>query len=109
MTIKHDLGKAENPLEKLITINVFGQNYTFRAGQEVEDASAIAKLLEDEIRKLANQKDGNLTEMNKLTILISIALNMANENINLKNRQYDLMQNLSKKSANLARMLDAAA
>ncbi len=96
-------------MEKLITINIFGQSYTFRAEPEVENADTVAEFLETEIKRIEKQGDGNLTEINKLTILISVALNMANENMNLKNRQSHLIQNISDKSANLVRMLDAAA
>ncbi len=96
-------------MEKLINLNIFGQSFTFRAGPEVENADAVAEFLETEIKRIENQKDGNLTEIKKLTVLISVALNMANENINLKNRKTNLMQDISERSANLVRMLDAEA
>lgn len=96
-------------MEKLITLNIFGQSYTFRAGPEVENADAVAALLEKKIKEIENQKAGNLTEVKKLTILISVALNVTNENINLKNKQSNLMQNLSRKSEKLVQLLDETA
>ncbi len=96
-------------MEKFVTINIFGQNFTFMAGPEVENADAVAEFLENEIKRIENQKDGNLTEINKFTILISVALKMANENINLKSRQSNLIENISRRSANLLRILDASA
>jgi len=96
-------------LEKLITINIFGQTFNFRAGPEVVNADAVAEFLENEIKRIENQKNGRLTEINKFTILLSVALNMVNENVKLKNRQSSLIQDISKRSANLVRMLDTAA
>ena len=49
------------------------------------------------------------SNVTKLTTLILAALNIANENFELNKKHSDLLKDISKRSTNLIRALDAAA
>ena len=61
-----------------------------------------------EVANLENQQEIKSSKMTKLTIMILAALNIANENIELKRDHSDLMQDISQRSANLILTLDAS-
>ena len=61
-----------------------------------------------DVANLENQQEIKSSKMTKLTIMILAALNIANENIELKRDHSDLMQDISQRSANLILTLDAS-
>jgi cell division protein ZapA (FtsZ GTPase activity inhibitor) len=71
-------------LEHLVTIELFGQPYTFKSDADVAKANEAAELLLNEVRKVQAQQSGSSTYMPKLTILILAALNIANSIMQLK-------------------------
>lgn len=94
-------------MEQLVTIELFGQPYTFKAQSDVDNAKEVADHLVKEVTKIETQYSSK-SPVNKLATLILAALNIANENIKLKKNHSDLLTDISKKSANLMHMLDAA-
>ena len=94
-------------MEQLVTIELFGQPYTFKAQSDVSNAKEVADHLVKEVTKIETQYSGQ-SPVNKLATLILAALNIANENIKLKKSHSDLLEDISKKSANLIHLLDAA-
>jgi cell division protein ZapA (FtsZ GTPase activity inhibitor) len=102
------LGKAKTySLEQLVTIELFGQPYTFKAQSDVSDAKEVADQLVKEVTKIETQYSSK-SSVNKLATLILAALNIANENIKLKKSHSDLLVDISKKSTNLIHRLDMA-
>ena len=93
-------------LEQLVTIELFGQPYTFKAESEIE-AKEVAESLVKEVARIESQQSGKASDITKLAILISAALNIANENFELKRNYSDLLQKLSERSASLIRRLSA--
>ena len=94
-------------MEQLVTIELFGQPYTFKAQSDVGNAKEVADHLVKEVTKIETQYSGK-SSVNKLATLILAALNIANENIKLKKSHSDLLMDISEKSANLIHTLDAA-
>jgi cell division protein ZapA (FtsZ GTPase activity inhibitor) len=94
-------------LEQLVTIELFGQPYTFKAQSDVGNAKEVADHLVKEVTKIETQYSSK-SSVNKLATLILAALNIANENIKLKKSHSDLLVDISKKSANLIHALDRA-
>ena len=94
-------------MEQLVTIELFGQPYTFKAQSDVGNAKEVADHLVKEVTKIETQYSSK-SSVNKLATLILAALNIANENIKLKKSHSDLLIDISEKSANLMHMLDAA-
>jgi cell division protein ZapA (FtsZ GTPase activity inhibitor) len=93
-------GKAESrALEQMVTIELFGQPYTFKAETEVKTAKAVADLLVKEVDKVQDQQSGPLSNISNLTILILAALNIANENMELKRNHSKLLDDVNQRSA----------
>jgi cell division protein ZapA (FtsZ GTPase activity inhibitor) len=93
-------------LEQLVTIELFGQPYTFKADAEVKAAQATAARLAQAVAKVQDQHTGKSKHMTKLTILILAALNIANENAELQENHYKLLNELSKRTTDLVRRVD---
>ena len=92
-------------MEQLVTIELFGQPYTFKAEPEITEAKEVAESLVKEVAKVEIQQSGKASDITKLAILISAALNIANENFELKRNYSDLLQELSERSASLIHTL----
>ena len=96
-------------MEQLVTIELFGKQYTFKAESEVNKAKAVADLLAKEVSRVESQQSGESAEASKLTTLMLAALNIAHQNLELENRYSNFMQDLSERSQRLIRQLDESA
>ncbi|HUV50233.1 MAG TPA: cell division protein ZapA [Anaerolineae bacterium] len=94
-------------MEQLLTIELFGQPYKFKAESEITEAKEVAALLVKEVAKVETQQSGQTSDITRLAILIAAALNIANENFELKRNYSYLLQELSERSANLIHTLSA--
>jgi len=94
-------------LEQLVTIELFGQPYTFKTESDVADAQEVADYLVKEVTKIETQHSSK-SSVTKLATLILAALNIANENIELRKNHSDLVKDISKRSTNLMHALDTA-
>ena len=94
-------------MEQLVTIELFGQPYTFKAESEIIEAKEVAESLVKEVALVETQQSGKASDITKLAILISAALNIANKNFELKRNYSELLQKLSERSAVLIRTLSA--
>jgi cell division protein ZapA len=94
-------------LDQLVTINIFGQPFSFTSETDTEQAEAIAGQLESEIARIEEQQSGVKSEKAKIAILISAALNIANENFELKYNYSELLHNVEIKSKRLLQLLEA--
>ena len=94
-------------MSQLVTINIFGQTYTFASEADTERAKAVAGQLESEIARIEEQQSGVRSEKAKIAILVSAALNLAYENYELKNNYTDLLHNVEIQSKRLLELLEA--
>ena len=94
-------------MEQLVTIELFGQPYTFKAESNVTHAKEVADYLVEEVARIEKQHPSQ-SSGTKLTTLLLAALNIANENVELKKSHLDLLSNISKRSANLIHALGGA-
>lgn len=60
----------------------------------------------DEVKRIQEQEADNSSEMTKFTMLMLAALNMANENYELKNKYSELINNLYDRSIQLSKLID---
>ena len=95
-------------MEQLVTIEIFGQPYTFKTESDVNNAREVADCLVKEVTKIETQHSSKSPNVNKFATLILAALNIANENIELKNKHSDLLRDVFKRSSSLSNALDAA-
>jgi cell division protein ZapA (FtsZ GTPase activity inhibitor) len=101
--------KTQNSLENYITIELFGQPYTFKAEVDVSKAKEIADFLMQEVNKVQDQLSKTTGHMTKQTILILAALNIASENLELKKNHLAFLQKISERTTSLIQALDANA
>ncbi|RZB34391.1 MAG: cell division protein ZapA [Desulfobacteraceae bacterium Eth-SRB1] len=93
-------------MEQLVTIELFGQPYTFKAESEATEAKDVANSLAKEVERVKRQQTDQSTDLSKLTILIIAALNIANENIELKKDRSNFLEEIFRRSESLIHTLD---
>ncbi len=95
-------------MEETITIELFGQSFSFKTQIDAETAKEIADLLVREVDSVTQEHTGKTSGMNKLAILTIAAMNIANEYIELKRNHMILLENISSKSASLLKTIDVS-
>lgn len=93
-------------MEQLITITLFEKPYDFKVESDVAKAQEVADFFVREVAKVESRQSRKPSEVAKLAILISAALNIANEHVQLKKDHTDLLRSISARSAELIRALD---
>ena len=94
-------------MEQLITIELFGQPYKFKSAPETENAQEVADVLVKEVGRIQDQQSEEAPGITQIAILILAALNIANENMELKKNYSTLQETVSRRSDTLKRLLDA--
>lgn len=94
-------------MEQIVTVELFGQRYTFSVDSDSVEAQRVADYLVEEVKKVEAEQTGKKADITKRTILILAALNIAHENYELKSNHQDLLESISKRSAKTVRLLDA--
>jgi len=105
-TVWEPEGKRLKPLEKTVTIELFGQPHTFKANSEVTKGKEVADFLVKEVARVENQQSGQSSNISKLAILMLAALNIANEHLELKNNYSKLLQDVTNRTSKLIHTLD---
>lgn len=93
-------------MENIITIELFGEKYSFKAESGVANASEIAGLLTKEVASIEEQISANAVNMNKISIVALAALNIISQYTEMKQAHADFMDKLSKRSALLTEKID---
>jgi cell division protein ZapA (FtsZ GTPase activity inhibitor) len=93
-------------LEQLVTIELFGQSYTFKSESEGTKAEEMAEFLKQEVTRVETRLKDQPVTMNKLAILLLATLNIVNEHFEQKRSYSALLQDISGRSTNLLRLLD---
>ena len=93
-------------MEQLVTIELFGKPYTFKAKSEVKKAKEVADFLSKEVSRVESQQSGESSTASDLTTLMLAALNIAHQNMELENTHSKFMQDITERSAELIRKID---
>jgi cell division protein ZapA (FtsZ GTPase activity inhibitor) len=93
-------------LEQLVTIELFGQPYTFKTESEFHRAKEVADYLAQEVARVENLQSKQASRLNQTTIMIMAALNIINDYLDLQRDRNNLLQELNTRSANLIQKLD---
>jgi len=93
-------------LEQLVTIELFGQPFTFKTQSEESRAKEIADYLTQEVARVEKVQSHSTSSRNQVAIMISAALNLAQENLELKSERARLANTVADRSENLIRKLD---
>ena len=93
-------------MEQLVTIELFGKPYTFKAKSEVKKAKEVADVLAKEVSRIESEQSGESSTASDLTTLMLAALNIAHQNMELENNHSKFMQDITERSAELIRKID---
>ena len=93
-------------MENTVTIELFGQPYTFKANSEVTKAKEVADFLVREVARVEDQQPDQSPNISKLTILMLAALNIANEHMELKRNHSKMLREIADRTTKLIRTLD---
>ena len=93
-------------MEQLVTIELFGKPYSFKAKSEVKKAKEVADFLAEEVSRVVSQQSGESSTASDLTTLMLAALNIAHQNLELENNYSKLRQDIAERSARLIRKID---
>jgi len=96
-------------LEQLITINIFGQRYTFMAEEGLIDPQSVADFLMDEVRKVETGQTENIAETNRFVMLLQAALNISSSHLKLKQQLTAVSDRLCLKTERLHGALNRSA
>lgn len=96
-------------MEQIVTIQLFGRPYSFKAESEETRAREVADYLVDEVAKVEGNHTNRISDISKLAILISVALNITSDHVELKRNHSLLLRDISERSAKLIRLLDQIA
>jgi len=95
-------------LEKTITLQIFGRNFTFQTESGVTDAKRVAAHFEDAVKKVQSQFDGKPVNVDKQTILVLTGLNIASDHFTLEERYHRMLSQMTEKSAVVLSELEKA-
>ncbi len=93
-------------MEQLVTIELFGQPYTFKTQSEMSRAKEVADYLVNEVTRVESQQLNGSKGLNRETIMILAALNIARDCLELKRDRTNIMSEISDRSLALIRKLD---
>jgi cell division protein ZapA (FtsZ GTPase activity inhibitor) len=95
------------PLEKRVTIELFGKPYTFQADTDPEFMQAVADTVVEHVQRVEAQQSRAKTDLAQMAILLTAALNLANELLALKSRHTQMVSTVTERAATLIQHLDA--
>jgi cell division protein ZapA (FtsZ GTPase activity inhibitor) len=93
-------------LDQLVTIEIFGQPFTFKADTETSKAKEIADYFAAEVAKMEADLAENGPAVDKRVILILTALNITQELFQFKREQKDFLSILLDRSNELIKQLN---
>ncbi len=96
-------------MDQHVTIEIFGHPFTFKADKNISKAKEVAAYLVEEVAKVEQQLSDESTAISKRAILILAALNIANEYLEMKENQADLLEMMAQKTTGLLDSLDTVA
>jgi cell division protein ZapA (FtsZ GTPase activity inhibitor) len=94
-------------LDQLHTITLFGKPYTFKTEAPTAQAEQVMERLMREVSRLELVDKGDAPRKNENAILISAALNIANECYELKSQLEALGDNARGRAERIIRRLEA--
>jgi len=93
-------------LEQIITIEILGQQYTFKADDGLVDPQNVADFLMEEVRKLETGQAENTTDTNRFVMLLQAALNISSEHLKMKQQLAAVSDRIFLKTERLHGALD---
>lgn len=92
-------------MDTIVTINILGEVYKFKADAGVTDAQDVADFLTTEFRKLDASLGAQASNMNKSAKLLLLTMNIANAYFGLKQQHDEMISALSEGSDRILKAL----
>ena len=93
-------------MDQLLTIEVLGQPFTFKADSMESEARAVADFVSKSVEQVRLQCAHQVQAPDKRAILILTALNIASEYFDLKKKYQDMLDDINQRSVHLLNTLD---
>ncbi len=93
-------------MDQLITIDVFGQTYTFKADAGKTDPEAVAAFLMEAVRKIDTGQGCRPASSSQFILLLQAALNISSEHIQLRQQLTDMSHRIAEQTERLYSLLD---
>lgn len=88
-------------MEQLVTIDIFGQRYSFMADDGLIDPQSVADFLMEEVRKVETGKAEHIADTNRFVMLLQAALNISSSHLKLRQQLGAISDRLSMKTERL--------
>ena len=88
-------------MEQLITIEILGQRYTFKADDGLVDPQNVAHFLMEEVRKLETGQADQTADTSRFVMLLQAALNISSDHLKLKQQLAAVSDRISLKTERL--------
>ena len=97
---------AMSSLEQIITIELLGEYFKFKAEENSRmNARQVADHLVHEVTQVASRFPAHAQKTNKLAIVVSAALNMAKQHMELQQEHDDFLNAVADRAATMDRMI----
>ena len=93
-------------MERIVTIELFGEIYKLKAGNDVGNVNEVADYLVGEVNRLDSNGEGTKTNVSKFSTLLVASLNISKEYMELKKKYSLLTQEASKRSGEIITSMD---
>ena len=93
-------------MEQLLTIELFGQPYTFKTDSDLTKAKEVADILIREVGRVEAQQKKSGAGITKNAMLILAALNIAAENIELRQKQTNFIESVSQRADTIMKLME---
>jgi len=93
-------------LDQFLSIEIFGQTYRFKVGEESINAQAVVDFLSGEIHEVENQMADGPVNIEKKAILVLAALNISSRYLDMEKNYGELLKAIGTRSSNLISTID---
>jgi len=91
--------------EQLITIELFGEKFNFKADESNIKAEEITGYLLGEVEKVKTQLPAHITNSNKLAVLVLTSLNISKQYVELLHKHLKFANSVSSRTARIGAMI----
>ncbi len=92
-------------MEQLISIDVFGQTYTFKADAGKTDPKMVAEFLTDAVRKIETGQGSPSAGSGQFILLLQAALNISSEHMQLRQQLTEMSHRIAEQTERLYSLL----
>lgn len=94
-------------MTKLITINYFGTQYKFESETNEETVDKASEIVTEVLTRISSDSVMPVNEKEKIAILISVALDIANENVRLQSTNLAMMKRITQLTEGLIKKIES--